>query len=221
MDMETTDMETQELPLGNHTLPLEFLPEPDSPLQRAYKLLLLLPPVAAFWCWLLIISYNQELYQLPLRMEHWHLIAISATFFTLLLIARLAPQLPSAGLLLMVDGILLLVAIQVPNYIRARAPGCLTACKSNLKNIATACEMYASDNHGDYPSRLTQLVPGYLKVLPKCPTADSDTYSRSYQRSADPQNFTFCCSGNNHCSAGIREANFPQYSSKDGLIERQ
>lgn len=111
-----------------------------------------------------------------------------------------------------------------PRGIRGRAQGQLTACKSNCKNIATALEMYASDNKGAYPTSLSRLTQGnYLRVLPSCPVAGSDTYSPSYQMHARPDLFSFCCQGNNHNKAysGFPEPhdNFPQYFSEQGLID--
>lgn len=111
-----------------------------------------------------------------------------------------------------------------PRGIRSRSQGQLTACKSNCKNIATALEMYASDNKGAYPTSLSRLTQGnYLRVVPTCPAAGSDTYSPSYQMQASPDIFSFCCQGNNHHKAysGFSEPhdNFPQYFAERGLID--
>ncbi|CAN0409467.1 unnamed protein product, partial [Phaeothamnion confervicola] len=53
-------------------------------------------------------------------------------------------------------------------------------CKSNLKNLATALEFYSTDNAGRYPNSISKIVPGYLKTLPLCPSAGTDSYSGSY-----------------------------------------
>ena len=108
-------------------------------------------------------------------------------------------------------------AILVPNFIKARAQGQLTACKSNEKNIATALEMYASDNAGRYPANLEQLTPDYLRRLPTCPAAQSDTYSQTYEFSSAPDSYSFYCSGHHHSAAGARE-NRPAYNAMEGLI---
>ena len=110
-----------------------------------------------------------------------------------------------------------LAAIASPNFTRARGRGQLTACKSNEKNIATALEMWSSDNGGRYPERLSQLQPGYLKTVPTCPAGGADTYSGSYTKSALPDKFNFCCQGAHHAEV---PANYPQYQSDIGLIER-
>lgn len=98
-----------------------------------------------------------------------------------------------------------------------RAQGQLTGCKSNLKNLATALEMFSQDHQGLYPSELGALVPGYLKTLPNCPSARQDTYSLAYfQRD---ERFTLRCSGEHHRKTGT-PSDYPRYSSSLGLIER-
>jgi len=51
--------------------------------------------------------------------------------------------------------------------------GGTASCESNLKNIATALEMFSSD-HGSYPQSLEEILKtgdgkGYMSVLPECP----------------------------------------------------
>jgi hypothetical protein len=100
----------------------------------------------------------------------------------------------------------------------------LTACKSNLKNLAIALELYASDHGGRYCQDSRQLANGvYLKVLPTCPAAQKDTYSETLSVSADPDQFTLFCKGEHHARAfrsypGKKE-NFPQYNAERGLID--
>ena len=57
-------------------------------------------------------------------------------------------------LMIVIAIIAILAAILVPNFIRARAQGQLTACKSNLKNIGTAMEKYSTDWGGKYPTAI-------------------------------------------------------------------
>ena len=116
-----------------------------------------------------------------------------------------------------IGGLATLTAILVPNFIRARAQGQTTACKSNLKNLGTALEMYSTDNAGRYPTSLGPLTPNYLKRMPICPSANSDTYSSSYQFAANPDAYSFFCQGLHHGEAGLKE-NFPQYNSYYGLV---
>ncbi|MEQ8221534.1 MAG: serine/threonine-protein kinase [Candidatus Eremiobacterota bacterium] len=54
--------------------------------------------------------------------------------------------------------ILAFFAILLPNFLGTRGSGQLAACESNIKNLATALEMYATDNNGDYPPSLEYLT---------------------------------------------------------------
>lgn len=113
----------------------------------------------------------------------------------------------------------LTMPILVPNFMKARGQGQLTACKSNEKNIATALEMYASDNGGKYPADLKPLTTGnYLRTIPTCPSASRDTYSESYRMQTAPDVFSFYCSGLNH--SPMLPANLPGYNAERGLIDR-
>jgi hypothetical protein len=110
-------------------------------------------------------------------------------------------------------------AILVPNFSHARSQGQLVACKSNLRNIGTALEMYSTDNVGYYPKDLKALEPNYLKHIPQCPACERDSYSESYQVNNQPDHFSYtvCCHGANHSKVGLAE-NMPQYNSFQGLI---
>ena len=106
----------------------------------------------------------------------------------------------------------ILVAILLPGFIRPSGQGHLTACKSNLKNLAIALEMYASDNKEAYPRKLSDVLPGkYLQQIPSCPACGEDTYSPSYQ--AKGTRFTLFCRGDNHAKAlaGPNTQNQPAY----------
>lgn len=70
-------------------------------------------------------------------------------------------------------------AILLPNFLPAKPSGQLTACKSNLRNIATALEMYATDYSGSFPTSMDTLTPNYLRTVPTCPAAGRDTYTNS------------------------------------------
>ncbi|MBS2037002.1 hypothetical protein JST97_18575 [bacterium] len=86
-------------------------------------------------------------------------------------------------------------------------------CSQNLKNIATALEMWSTDHAGRYPKELADLKQGnYLRDIPRC--LDRDPYS--YQTGAHPDWFLLHCHGSNHKRDGS-PANFPQYHSNKGL----
>jgi serine/threonine protein kinase len=111
--------------------------------------------------------------------------------------------------------IAVLAAILVPNFLRSHTGGSLTACKSNLKNIGTAMEMYSSDNDGRFPLSLRQLTPRYLHTLPTCASAGEMSYS--YMRREKPDNYTAYCSGSYH--KGVFPPGFPQYDGVQGLYD--
>lgn len=133
-------------------------------------------------------------------------------------------------LMIVIAIIAILAAILVPNFIRARAQGQLTACKSNLKNIGTALEMYATDNGGRYPVTLKKLsevsslnntaTQAYLKQIPICPSAGINTYGDAYQYHQNPDNYSLYCEGSNHTAAGM-PADYPKFNAEMGLIERE
>ncbi|HXE71769.1 MAG TPA: type II secretion system protein [Candidatus Nitrosotenuis sp.] len=112
-----------------------------------------------------------------------------------------------------------LAAILVPNFVRSRAQGRVTACKSNLKNIGTALEMYSTDHSKLYPLALDRLTPNYLKSLPTCPNAGRNTYSEGFTSASQPSAYTVVCAGYNHKAQGIGP-NYPQYNSVSGLVEK-
>ena len=128
-------------------------------------------------------------------------------------------------LMIVIAIIAILAAILVPNFIRARAQGQLTACKSNLKNIGTAMEMYSTDWSGKYPtaSGLAGLAPNYLKTIPECPAAGSATYTALFSAALNTAGFQdyyyISCNGGNHTAVSV-SGNYPAYDGIQGLIER-
>lgn len=131
-------------------------------------------------------------------------------------------------------GVLLLAAILVPNFVRAKARGQLTACKSNLKNVSSALEMYATDYDGKYPTTLAALTPNYLKTLPECPSAGKANYrlqvglqapmnvERNFEEGPKgpwPDYYYIDCAGENHRSTSVT-GDYPAFNAVDGLIER-
>ncbi len=100
-----------------------------------------------------------------------------------------------------------------------RPGGGLSQCQSNMKNIATALEIYSVDNQGEYPDDIYKISPNYMKSMPTCAMAGMDSYSVSYGVSVDYDHYTFFCSGHNHQDMGV-PPNYPQYSDRTGLIPR-
>jgi Tfp pilus assembly protein PilE len=114
--------------------------------------------------------------------------------------------------------LLILSAITVPSFLRARQQGELTACKSNLKNIGTALERYQTDN-GKYPSKLEELTPRYIELLPRCARDRKSDYS--YFTSQSLNAYTMYCIGKKHSRISGGKENYPQYDSIEGLIEEK
>lgn len=122
--------------------------------------------------------------------------------------------------------LLIVLAVVVPNFIRARTSGSPGACKSNLKNLGTAMEMYSTDNNGKYPTGSNAfLTPNYLKTIPECPAAGTDTYRLTsgpgitYNTQGYQDYYFIICEGANHLSVSV-PPNYPQYNGVVGLIER-
>lgn len=89
----------------------------------------------------------------------------------------------------------------------------LIGCRSSLKNISTAMEMYASDNQKKYPPSVDRLMPNYLITsLPTCPAAGKMTYG--YMVRSDFGLYTLYCQGNYHRK--LLKPGFPQYDSYGG-----
>jgi general secretion pathway protein G len=67
----------------------------------------------------------------------------------------------------------ILMAIAVPNFVQARTSSRQSTCIANLKQIDSAKEQWAMDQHknaGDLPDT-TDLAPTYIKSFPSCPSS--------------------------------------------------
>ena len=77
-------------------------------------------------------------------------------------------------IVVLIIGILLAVAI--PNFVKARNSSRGKACVANLRQIDSAKEQYMMDNRTTTaPSAMTNLVPDYIKATPTCPSGGSYT----------------------------------------------
>ncbi|MEQ8173211.1 MAG: hypothetical protein ABRQ38_30280, partial [Candidatus Eremiobacterota bacterium] len=97
----------------------------------------------------------------------------------------------------------------------------------NLKDLATALEMYATDNNGLYPEGFYKLLEEsgkkkpYMSKIPDC-TKNNKGYDKNsftsyeYIVSKYFKNFTMWCKSD-HLDCGI-EQGYPQYSPSQGLI---
>jgi len=66
----------------------------------------------------------------------------------------------------------ILLAIAVPNFIKARETSRTKTCVANLKKIESAKEQFAIDNkaNNDYSVQAGDLYPAYIKSDPVCPS---------------------------------------------------
>jgi prepilin-type N-terminal cleavage/methylation domain-containing protein len=77
--------------------------------------------------------------------------------------------------------IAILLAIAIPNFLRARESSRAKSCQGNLRQMETAKEQWAMDNKKSATDTPTaaNLVPTYMKgtsgVLPACPSAGTYT----------------------------------------------
>jgi len=123
----------------------------------------------------------------------------------------------------------LLSSILVPNFLKARASGHLCLCESQIKDLATALEVYATENNGLYPEGFYKLLEisknknPYMSKIPDCKKSNpshggKNLTSYKYIRSDDCKNFTMWCI-QNHIDCGMKEG-YPQYNPYQGLIIR-
>ncbi len=113
----------------------------------------------------------------------------------------------------------------LPIYVKARSTGRLCLCCSNLKNLATALQMYADDNEGFYPPRLEMITPNYMTHLPACKayeakydiiTRKRPGYDETYWVNSNFTIYSCYCGSRDHKPDYVPD-NYPQYSSIRGL----
>lgn len=123
-------------------------------------------------------------------------------------------------IMVVISIISILLLMLLPNFVRAKARTRLSACESNLRNFATALELYARDNNNAFPTQFTALSPSYLKAIPRCPSCvDNVNYINGYTSAALPDRYTMTCSGSNHIDCDI-PVNRPMYTLDGSLSER-
>jgi type II secretion system protein G len=110
-------------------------------------------------------------------------------------------------LMIVVAIIAILAGILIPNFVNARAQAQTAACESNLRSIATALELYYTDNQvyptaasaAVQPSLFTANGVAYLNNTPKDPAAQTAaaTYTLTTTQAAggSPASYTISCPG--------------------------
>ena len=89
------------------------------------------------------------------------------------------------------------------------------SCRSNLKNIGTACEMYFTDKEA-YPTSLELLVPNYLKTVPSCIPGEKKSYEL---RNVSAKNYEAFCVSPGHMHLGEKNEERYHYSGIEGLVQ--
>jgi general secretion pathway protein G len=110
-------------------------------------------------------------------------------------------------LMIVVAIIAILAGILIPNFVNARAQAQTSACESNLRAIATAMELYYSDNQrypdaGAIPDALNSGAVSYLNNTPRDP-ADAGATPSKYtftQPTGDGQSYLIVCPGTHAAS---------------------
>lgn len=108
----------------------------------------------------------------------------------------------------------LLAALIIPNFSKARSQSKFSACKTNIKNIATAIEMYSVAEDAMYPINLGKIITAdYIPQEPFCPEKQT---SYRYGRTSSPcVGYSIWCAGNNHYTMLMYTG--PGYGSVSGL----
>ncbi len=70
----------------------------------------------------------------------------------------------------------ILVAIAIPVFNAAKSNAQTKSCWANQRLLEGSAQQYAAKNDGVMPATVVDLVPGFIKVEPKCPEADATGY---------------------------------------------
>ena len=120
---------------------------------------------------------------------------------------------------------MLVVATIIPSFIVADdRQRDLVYCKSNIKDLAMAMEMYATDYDSHYPANLGQLTPNYLREIPQCRRYFQTSYhlqiglnNLGNVQEADHY-FLISCVGSNHLGV-LPVKDYPKINSDFVLME--
>jgi type II secretion system protein G len=133
-------------------------------------------------------------------------------------------------MMIVVAIIAILVSVLVPNFMRARAQAQTAACEANLKEIATALELYQTD-HESYPdvTAETQVTSSeanlgpYIRQTPIDPVAPTGFYEYSVTNpTTGTASYTIICPGQHDPATmsaigGTSSAEHIEYGSSNGF----
>lgn len=77
-------------------------------------------------------------------------------------------------------GILVLAAIFIPRFMQMLEKSREGSAKGNLGSLKSAASIYYGDSYGIWPSTLEELIPKYLKAIPKDPITGSQKVVAAY-----------------------------------------
>jgi len=161
-------------------------------------------------------------------------ITITATIFSVIfLIVGIVPclwvlvnrtaSLRLIHLMIVVFVTLIYTMIFAPEFRCSNNMNLLHTCELNLKNIATALEVYAEDYEGNYPPSLSYLTEKttssgdfYIESLPECVGLEKSSYG--YKSCEKSHSFTLWCNSlENHSGIYSITGCWPQYNVKEGI----
>ena len=109
-------------------------------------------------------------------------------------------------LMIVVAIIAILAGILIPNFTHARAQAQTAACEANLREIATAFELYYADNQVYPAGSNTKIIAttvesggvSYLNNVPQDPSAATSgaNYTFTSSASSNPPSYVITCPGN-------------------------
>jgi len=102
-------------------------------------------------------------------------------------------------------------------YMKSIITGRLASCESNLKNIATAVEIYKENNEGLYPPSLEMLESKDINKLPEC-RASKKGYE--YVCNNETNHYSIWCPvSQSHIDTGTvnKDGCWPQYNPSEGI----
>lgn len=115
-----------------------------------------------------------------------------------------------------------LMAILLPNMVRARYQAQLTSCEHNLRAIASAMENYSAQ-YGRYPERLSRIFgeAGGVQFVQHV-TCPSNFAEYALDVDDGGKAYTTVCQGIHYLVLPETvQQNFPQYSAAQGLKRRE
>lgn len=117
----------------------------------------------------------------------------------------------------------MLASIILPHMVKGRYQAQYTSCQANLRNLASALEIYHTDKDrypdaSDWKDKLfkpSQGNPPYIQPEPLCPS-NASQYGYEVD-DKDFHNFTIYCNGVHHIIIKAVPKGFPQYTPSEGL----